>query len=147
VLRFHQIWPQECVETVKPDALSGGTGIEAIQRKLLALSPQNDAQRWLKATALQLSLEIAEARWLVVEQAGSSIQWPFLAILVFWLAVILASFGLFAPANSSVIVALFASALSVAAAIYLIVAMDQPYSGLIQISSAPIRTVLDQLGR
>ena len=83
----------------------------------------------------------------MVEQTGSSIQWPFLPILVFRLVTILASFGLVAPANSSVITALFACALSVAAAIYLIVEMDQPYGGIIQISSAPIRTVLDQLGR
>ena len=114
---------------------------------LLDLAPQNDAQRRLKSTALQLSGNIAEARWLVVEQAGSSIQWPFLAILVFWLAIIFASFGLFAPWNGSVMTALFVCALSVAGAIYLIVEMDQPYGGLIKISSAPLRAVLDQLSR
>jgi len=146
-LRFHQVWPQESSGRVEPEALNSGAGIEAIQRKLLDLSPQNDAQRWVKATALQLTIDIVEARWLVVEQTGSSIQWPFLVILVFWLAIILASFGLFAPANGSVITALFACSLSVAAAIYLIVELDQPYGGLIQISSAPIRSVLDQLGR
>jgi hypothetical protein len=114
-LRFHQIWPQEITARVEPGTLNSGAGIEEIQRKLLALSPQNDAQRGLKATALQLTVDIVEARWLVVEQTGSSIQWPFLVILVFWLALISAGFGLFAPANSSVIFALFACSLSVAA--------------------------------
>jgi hypothetical protein len=66
---------------------------------------------------------------------------------VFWLAIIFASFGLFAPHNGSVITALLVCALSVAGSIYLIVEMDQPYSGLIKISSAPLHTVLDQLGR
>jgi hypothetical protein len=112
-----------------------------------ALAPQNDAQRWLKSTALEISRNIAEARWLVVEQSGSSIQWPFLAVLVFWLAAIFASFGLFAPYNGSVITVLFISALSVAGSIYLIVEMDQPYGGLIRISSAPLHAALDQLGR
>ena len=131
-----------------PNALSsGGADFEQAQRDLLDLSPQNDAQRWLKATALQLTLDITGARWLVVEQSGSSIQWPFLVTLVFWLAMIFASFGLFAPPNGSVITALLVCALSVAAAIYLIVEMDQPYGGLIQISSAPFRALLDQLGR
>jgi hypothetical protein len=96
----------------------------------LDLAPQNDAQRWLKSTALQISSTIAEARWLVAEQAGSSIQWPFLAILVFWLAIIFTSFGLFAPWNGSVITALFVCALSVAGSIYLIVEMDQPTADL-----------------
>jgi hypothetical protein len=144
--RFHQVWPQESAGRVEPDALSTGAGMEEIQSKILDLSPQNDAQRWLKTTALQLTVDIAEARWLVVEQTGSNIQWPFMAILVFWLALILGSFGLFAPANGSVIAALFACSLSVAGAIYLIVEMDRPYGGLIQISSTPVRNVLDQLG-
>jgi hypothetical protein len=146
-LRMSQIWPQESAGMVEPNALSSGAGFEEVQRKLLDLSPQNDAQRWLKSTTLQLTLDIEGARWLVVEQSGSSIQWPFLVTLVFWLAMIFASFGLFAPPNGSVIAALLVCALSVAAAIYLIVEMDQPYGGLIQISSAPLRTVLNQLGQ
>jgi len=145
--KINQIWPEEITGNVDADAIGRGPGIEIVQRKLLDLAPQNDAQRWLKSTALQLSGNIAEARWLVVEQAGSSIQWPFLAILVFWLAIIFTSFGLFAPVNGSVIAALFVCALSVAGSIYLIVEMDQPYGGLIKISSAPLRTVLDQLSR
>jgi hypothetical protein len=146
-MKINQIRPKESTGNVDADAIGRGPGMETIQRKLLDLVPQNDAQRWLKSTALQLSSDIAEARWLVVEQAGSSIQWPFLTILVFWLAVIFASFGLFAPRNGSVIAALLLCALSVAGSIYLIVEMDQPYGGLIKISSAPLRTVLGQLGR
>jgi hypothetical protein len=82
-----------------------------------------------------------------IDPDGSSIQWPFMAILVFWFAIIFASFGLFAPRNASVTTALFAAALSVAGSIYLILEMDQPYSGLIKISSAPLRAALEQLGR
>jgi hypothetical protein len=145
--KIKQIWPRESTGNVDADAIGRGPGMETIQRKLLDLVPRNDAQRWLQSTALQLSSNIAEARWLVVEQTGSSIQWPFLTILVFWLSVIFASFGLFAPRNGSVIAALAVCALSIAGSIYLIVEMDQPYGGLIKISSAPLRTVLDQLGR
>ena len=61
--------------------------------------------------------DIAEVRWSAAEQLGSSIQWQLLAVLIFWFAAIFTSFGLFAPANSSVIVAMFACALSVASSI------------------------------
>jgi len=144
---IQRVWREDRAGNIDTDAISQGSGLEEIQRRLLALVPQNDARRSLQANALTLTGNVAEARWLVVEQAGSSIQWPFLTILVFWLAVILASFGLFAPPNGSVITALFVCALSVAGAIYLIVEMDQPYSGLIKLSSAPLHTALDQLGR
>jgi seryl-tRNA synthetase len=46
-----------------------------------------------------------------------------------------------------VVVSLFASALAVCAAIYLILEMYQPYSGLIQVSDAPLRAALAQLGQ
>ncbi|HEY2758535.1 MAG TPA: hypothetical protein VGJ01_22710 [Pseudolabrys sp.] len=113
----------------------------------MELSPQNDSQRWIKSQALTLGGEIALMRSLVAEQTGSSIQWPFLTILVFWLTVIFVSFGLFAPRNASVLAVLFVCALSVAASIYLIVEMDQPYAGLIKLSSVPLASVLDQLGQ
>jgi len=147
VMRLHQIWPEQSAGNLNPEVVNRGPGVEGIQRKLLDLVPQNDAQRWLKSTALQLSSDIAEVRWSAVEQTGSSIPWPFLTVLVFWFTVIFASFGLFAPTNGSVIIAMFVSALSVAAAIYLIVEMDQPYGGLIKLSSSPVLTALDQIGR
>jgi hypothetical protein len=127
VMRLHQIWPEGDAERLDPKAVSEGPGIETIQRKLLDLAPQNDAQRWLRSTALHL--------------------WPFLAIMVFWFVVIFMSFGMFAPRNSSVIISLFVCALSLAGSIYLIVDMDQPYSGFIKLSNAPVLTALDQIGR
>jgi hypothetical protein len=100
----------------------------------------------LKSNALRTATEIGEARWLILEQAGTNIQWPFLAILIFWLAMIFASFGLFAPRNGTVIAVLLICALSVAGSLYLIVQMDQPYGGLIKLSSAPLRAALSELG-
>lgn len=147
LMRFHQIWPENGAKGLAPEAVGQGPGVEAIQRKLLDLAPQNDAQRWLKSRALQITNDIAEVRWTAAEQMGSSIPWPFLTILVFWFAMIFASFGLFAPPNGSVIIALFFCALSVAGSIYLIVEMDQPYSGLIKLTSAPVVAALSQIGR
>ena len=147
VARINQVWPEESDARVTPEAISHGNGIEAVQAALLALSPKNDAQRWLQSTALGITQGIAGERWTVLEQLGSSLQWPFLAVVVFWLAVIFASFGLFAPRNASVTAALFVAALSVAGSIYLILEMDQPYRGLIKISSAPLRTALQELGQ
>jgi nitric oxide reductase large subunit len=72
---------------------------------------------------------------------------PFLVVLVCWLAFIFMSFGLFARPNTTVIVALFVCALSFSSAIFLILELDQPFKGLIQISSAPLREALGRLGQ
>ena len=145
--RVSQIWPEESAGEVAPEAIGADTGIGLLQQKILALSPQNDAQRWFQSTALQISRDIAAAQWSTFQQVGSQIRWPFVVIVVFWLTIVFASFGLFAPLNASAVSALCVAALAVAGAIYLILAMDQPYGGLIKISSAPARAALDQLGR
>ena len=144
--RMQQIWPTDNAK-IDIASVATGPGVEVIQRQLLALAPQNDAQRWLQSTALQISRDASEGRWQALQRAGSGLQWPLLTVLIFWLAVIFASFGLFAPGNASVVVALSLGALSVAAAIYLMVELDQPYSGFIRLSDAPLRTALEQLGR
>jgi hypothetical protein len=146
--RINEIWLEENNEIVEAErAISRDAGVDTVQVKLLELSPQNDTQRWLKSAALQITNDIAAARWSLFEQVDSRVKWPLLAAVVLWLAVIFTSFGLFAPHNSSVAVALVIAALSVAGSIYLILEMDQPYSGPIQISSAPLRAALEQLGR
>jgi hypothetical protein len=64
---------------------------------------------------------------------------PLLVVLVFWLTTLFISFGLFAPRNGTVVASLFISALSVSGAILMILEMYTPYSGLVQVSSAPLR--------
>ena len=55
--------------------------------------------------------------------------------------------GFFAPRNGTVVAVLFLCALSVAGSIFLILEMDQPFQGLMKISSAPLRYTLSQLGQ
>ena len=145
--RMSQLWPEENADGVAPEAVGVDTGIGLLQQKILALSPQNEAQRWFQSTALQITRDIAATQWSTFQQVGSQIHWPFLAIVLFWLTIIFTSFGLFAPRNAIAISALSVAALAVAGGIYLILAMDQPYGGLIKISSAPVRAALDQLGQ
>jgi len=86
-------------------------------------------------------------RWLLFTQKGSSIPTPFLAVMVCWLTLILASFSLFAPSNATVFITLLVCALAVSSAVFLILELDRPFDGMIQISSAPLRDTLAQLGR
>ena len=76
----------------------------------------------------------------------NAIPTPFLLLLIFWLTVIFASFSLFAEPTPVVMGCLFVCALSAASAIYLVVDMSQPFSGLFQIPDAPLRNALAPLG-
>ena len=80
-------------------------------------------------------------------QKGSSIPTPFLVVMVCWLTLILASFSLFAPPNATVFSTLLVCTLAVSSAVFLILELDRPFDGMIQISSAPLRSTLERLGR
>ena len=69
-----------------------------------------------------------------------------LIVLIAWLAIIFMSAGLFAPPNATAIIALMLSALSVAGAIFLILELDMPFDGVIQIPPTPMRNALNHLG-
>jgi len=142
-----QFWPQSDPHRAKTEpAGAGGVG-ETFYDKVQALAPQNDPQRSLQAQALGIAMDIWQTRWLMFEQADSSISVPLLVVVVFWLTIIFMSFGLFAQPNGVAIGLLFISAISVSAAIFLILELDQPFGGLVQISSAPLRNALASLGR
>ena len=120
---------------------------EGIRTRLWQLSPQTAAQRGLQAEALEISAEMASTRWLLLMQKDDSIPAALLVVLVSWLAVIFATFGLFAPRNATVLATFLVCALSVSGAILLIQEMNGPFAGLMKISSAPMRDALANLGR
>ena len=95
----------------------------------------------------QLTMELGKARWQLHRWEDSSIPVPFLVILNFWLAILFLSFGLFTPRNATVLAVLFVCAVSVAGALFLIVELDQPFAGLVRISSAPLNNALTQIGK
>jgi hypothetical protein len=139
-----RLWPADGAGVRELDT-SGG--VENLYEKIQELSPKTELQRTAQAQAIKIFTDIGQTRLLLFSQRGSSIPTPFLVILVFWLALIFASFSLFAPENATVIVTLFVCALSVAGAILLILELDRPFGGFIQISSAPLRDALAQLGK
>lgn len=140
-----QIWPEDSSRPAQLDPMA--TGAEVIIDKIQALAPQNDAQRSLKGQALSIITDLTQTRWLMFEQSSSSISMPLVVVVVFWLTVLFGSFGLYAPPNATVIATLFVCALSVSGALFLILELDQPFEGMLQIPSAPLRNALAHLGK
>lgn len=124
-----------------------GQRTEIIFEKLHDLTPSNDTQRSLQTQALNMAVQMGQVRWLIFEQKTVPVPRLLLLMLLFWLIVLFASFGLFAPPNLTVVVSLFISAAAVSGAIFLILEMYHPYAGLIEVSDAPLRAALAQLGQ
>lgn len=136
----------------KGTASAAGAPFEAIPAtdaafaKILELSPQTESQRVLKGRAVQFATDVAQARLALFVEPDRSIPMPFLIVLVFWLTIIFTGFSLFSRLNPTLIAMLFVFALCASGAIYLILEMSQPFVGLMQISSAPLRDALAPLG-
>jgi hypothetical protein len=141
------IWPEEKTGVSGLSVFERANGMELVQGKLRELTPRDDAQRQLLSQAQQLVGDLLHNRWLLIEQMQNELPRPFLVVLVFWLTMLFASFGLFAPRNRTVITVLLICACSVSAAIFLVLEMNQPLDGSIKVSSAPMLKALEHLGR
>lgn len=139
-----RMWPEDRSSRAQ---LEPGSGYEQIQMAIHKLSPKNDLQLSFKSQAVGTVTDLSQLRWLLFEQSGSSISMPLLIVVISWLAIIFLSWGLFAPFNSIAIASLLLAALSVSGAIFLILELDQPFDGLIEISSGPMRNALVHLGK
>jgi hypothetical protein len=140
-----RIWHEQENSTGRPTRFEASAEAWEFYSGLERLSPNNDTQRSLQSRALAAFTEGAQMRLQLFTQVGRSIPTPFLVIMVFWLSAIFFSATLFARANRVVALSLFVCAVSFAGAIFLVLEMDDPFAGLMGISSSTLRNALSPL--
>lgn len=144
---IRRTWPDE------PNASKSGqfpgteARYESVYEMILALEPKTDGQRNFQAQALKVAGEIGQIRWLLFAERGSSIPTAFLIVLILWQALLFACFGLLTPPNPTSMTSLVVCALVVSSAIFLILELDCPFHGIIQVSGDPLRDALAQIGK
>jgi len=140
-----QMWPEEARQPAQlaPNTQAGNVVYGVVQD----LSPHDDAQRKLKEQAISVGIDIGQLRSLLAAQSVPSISTPMLIVLVLWLAIIFMGFSTLAPPNITAIFALIVSAIAVSGAIFLILELDQPFGGIIRISSEPMVNALSQIAK
>lgn len=121
--------------------------LNAVGTSLRAMKPSGDQQVSLLNDAWLLYRQAVQQRWVLVDQAGGTIPTPLIAMLIVWLMVIFASFGYQAPRNRVVTSSFTVAALLVSAALYLILEMDAPVSGLVKTSNVPFQRALAEFQR
>ncbi len=125
-----------------PNLDAAGKFVQEVQ----GLAPKNEAARSIQSRAMQLTDSLMQTRLLMSEQQGGAVPSLFLTALIFWICALFLGFGLLVRSNVTVTVALLVGAFSVSSAIFLILELNEPYRGFLQISDAPIRHVLAQIG-
>jgi hypothetical protein len=128
--------------------LSNPSTYELLQRledMLLTLKPANPRDQWWLTQAMTLAAKIGDTRWLIAQQIGQGTPKAFVALLIFWLALLFGSFGLFAPPNWTSAVTLTLCALAVAGAVAMFLELEQGFGGLVRISPEPMRQAVKTL--
>jgi Protein of unknown function (DUF4239) len=141
---LNQVWPRELssVSTWAP------TDEESqLYEKIQQLSPNNETQRSEKTLALGIAIDLRRTRWISAARIRSSTAVPLMVMEVAWATLIFSSFGLLATHSVTAIVSLALCAFAVSGGFFLIVEMNTPFSGLIKVSSAPIRDTFKQLAQ
>jgi hypothetical protein len=110
------------------------------------LKPATDAQRGLVATAKDQVRKLADTQMLMARQLASPFPPHVLTVVVCWASALFLGNGLVAAPNVVTVLAHLAGAISIAIAIFLILELSSPYTGLIRLSSAGIDRVLEILG-
>lgn len=140
-----RIWPKE---KSRLSELRPKSNDDVLNAQMQLLVPKNDEQVYAKTQVAVLMQSLRKSYWLMfLESEQATIPIPLLAVVTLWLVTIFISFGIFAPKNATVMATLVICALSVSGAIFLILEMYSPFSGVLRISSTAVRDAMDQLAR
>jgi fluoride ion exporter CrcB/FEX len=135
-------WPARGGRRFLAEDRAAGDMLEHVREAIRALVPTDAGQRWLQDQALQTGSSLLHQRWLLIEQAGPRVRAITVVILAVWVTMIFASFGLYAPRNSTVVAAFLVCSLAIGSALFLILELDQPFTGLLRLSPMSVETAL-----
>jgi hypothetical protein len=121
---------------------------QGISDFLATLQPKTDQQKQALATANLYASMVEQSRLLISLQVASGpVSWILIAIMVFWTVALFFGIGLFAERNALVIAALAFGAASIAFAIFLILELGLPYTGLLKVSPAALEQTIEYIDK
>ncbi len=110
--------------------------------ELYHIDPATPAETRIVQECDQDFRDFQAARNAVLEDEHEGLSVPFYWMMVFWLTVLFAGFGLISPRHRLAVITIALCAFSLSTAVYVIDDLSSPYSGLFSVSSAAMRAAL-----
>ena len=110
-----------------------------------SLKPATEQQKGLLATARDQVRKFADTQMLMARQLAHPFPPHVLTVVVCWASALFLGNGLVAATNPVSVLALLAGAISIGIAIFLILELSHPYTGLIRLSPEALDRVLEIL--
>jgi hypothetical protein len=147
---IHDMFWSDRAGDVDPGALTVAAALgplRTLDEYIASLNPQTPAQRQFAATASGDAGAIEQIRLLISLQLASPVSWPLLIVVVSWALVLFCGFGLLSRLNATTAVVLAFGAFAVATAIFLILELSEPFTGLFRLPAASIEQMLAVLAK
>jgi hypothetical protein len=112
-----------------------------------SLEPSTERQRKLLSSAQDLAKNFAQTQMLMTRQLSNPFPRFVLVVVVFWACALFFGNGLVATPNAVNVGAHLIGAIAISSAVFLILELSQPYSGVVRLSSAGLDRLLQVLGQ
>ena len=89
---------------------------------------------------------IEQTRLLMSLQLASPVSWPLLDVVVSWAVLLFCGFGILSRLNATSVAAVLVGAFAVASAIFLILELNEPFSGVFRIPGASVEQTIKAIG-
>jgi hypothetical protein len=111
-----------------------------------ALSPASDGQKQLLGAIGADEAQIQQTRLLMSLQLASTISWPLLIVVASWSILLFCGFGILSRLNVTTLAALALGSFAIGSAIFLILELNEPYSGLFKVPRGAMQQAMEALG-
>ena len=143
------LWWRDGLDRAKPD-FSVAEPIKPLREMdvyVASLDPKTPAQHQFQAAAAGHASAMEQTRFLISLQLASPVSWPLVVIVVSWAMILFCGFGVLSRINATTIVALGFGAFAVGSALFLILELSQPFTGVFRLPPAAIDQMLASLDR
>ncbi len=143
---MQQVWPDGNMVMPQRDVTSAPP-LGRLEDAIAAIPQDTPVRLEVVGDAQRILRDASRANW-ALEASESNSTSPYLvAVVLFWLMLTFASFGLSAPlggggANALVITTLFLSAIALGGAMFLLEEYNDPFRGVIIVSHEPLQAAL-----
>ena len=111
------------------------------------LVPADETQRWLQPHILDVSNKIVQEHYALVKQRLDGIPAALMVLMLLWLVLLFASFGLFAPWHLTSFIVLLLSSGAASGAVLLILELETPSRGLVNLSPGPLQHAIEVMDK
>jgi len=144
---YQLFWGGGEVDRAELSPTAAIANLQGMHDYLAKLEPKTPEQTRAAGAANANFGQLESTRILMSLQLANAFSKPLLICVIFWSVFLFCGFGLLSRSNATTLAALLFGAFAVASAVFLILELSQPYTGLFRISPAALQQTIEAMGK